>query len=84
MITEFILKLKKVRVRTDRENFDNFENFKKALEDGTSNVRFSRIFSDPKPEPEHTGAGTKRHGDSIEHLYRRDGKSARPKFLSGR
>ena len=73
-------KIEKVRGRTDRENFDA----KKTLEDGTSNVRFSRIFSDAKPEPEHTGAGTKRHGDSIEHLYRRDRKSARPKFLSGR
>ena len=72
-------KIEKVRGRTDREYFDG----KKMLEDGTSNVRFSRIFSDAKPEPEHTGAGTKRHGDSIEHLYRRDRKSARPKFLSG-
>ena len=44
---------------TDRENFDA----EKKLEDGTSNVRFSQIFSDTKPEPEHTGAGTKRHGD---------------------
>ena len=71
--------IEKVRGRTDRKNFDA----KKLLEDGTSNVRFSRIFSDTKPKPEHTGAGTKRHGDSIEHLYRRDRKSARPKFLSG-
>ena len=72
--------IKKVSGRTDRKSFDA----KKLLEDGTSNVRFSRIFSDTKPEPEHTGAGKKRHGDSIEHLYRRDRKSARPKFLSGR
>ena len=72
--------IEKVRCRTDRENF----NAKKTLEDGISNVRFSRIFSDAKPEPDHTRAGTKRHEDSIEHLYRRYRKSARPKFLSGR
>ena len=71
-------KIEKVRGRTDRENFDA----KKTLEDGTSNVRFSRIFSDAKPKPEHTGAGTKRHGDSIEHPYRSDRKPERPKFLS--
>ena len=53
---------------------------KKTLEDGTSNVRFSRIFSEAKPKPEHTGAGTKGHGDSIEQLYRSDRKSARPIF----
>ena len=45
-------KIEKVRGRTDRENFDA----KKTLEDGTSNVTFSRIFSDAKPEPEHTTA----------------------------
>ena len=72
-------KTEKVRGRTDRENFDA----KKKLEDGASNVRFSRIFSDAKPEPEHTGAGTKRHGDSIEHIYRKGRKSSRPKFLLG-
>ena len=54
-------KTEKVRGRTDSENFDA----KKTIEDGISNVRFSRIFSDAKPEPEHTGAGTKRHGDSL-------------------
>ena len=73
-------KIEKVRGRTDRKNFDA----KKTLEDCTSNVRFSRNFSDAKPEPEHTRTETKRHGDSIEHLYIRDRKSARPKFLSGR
>ena len=73
-------KIEKIRGRTDRENFDA----KKTLEDGTSNVRFSQILSDAKPEPEPTGAGTKRHGDSIEHLHRRDRKSAKPKFLSGK
>ena len=45
-------KIEKVRGRTDRENFDA----KKILEDGTSNVTFSRIFSDAKREPEHTTA----------------------------
>ena len=61
-------KIEKVRGRTDGENFDA----KKTLEDGTSNVRFSQIFSDAKPEPEHTRAGTKIHGDSTEDLYRKD------------
>ena len=70
----------KVRGRTDRENFDTKKNTRSC---GTSNVRFSRIFSDTKPEPEHTAAGTKRHGDSTERLCRRDRKLARPKFLSG-
>ena len=43
-------KIEKVRGRTDRENFDAI----KTLEDGTSNVRFSLIFTDAKPEQEQT------------------------------
>ena len=72
-------KIEKVRGRTDGENFDP----KIALENSTSNVRLSWVFSDAKPEPERTGAVIKRHGDCIEHLYRRDRKSARPQFSSG-
>ena len=67
--------IEKVRGKTEKENFDA----KKTLEDGTSNDRFSKIFSISKPEQ--SGAG-KRHADSIEHLFRRDRKSARPRFLS--
>ena len=48
---------------------------KKTLEDGTSNDRFSKIFSISKPEQ--SGAG-KRYADSIEPLFREDRKSARP------
>ena len=74
---EFILKLKRLEVGQIGKTL-----VLRTLEDGTiSNARFSRMFSNAKPEPEHTGAGTKRHGDSIEHLYRRDRKSPRPKFL---
>ena len=47
---------------------------KKTLKDGASNDRLS---GQSGPEV------GKRRGDSIEHLYRRDRKSARPKFLSG-
>ena len=63
--------------QTGRENFDA----KKTLEDGASNDRLSKLFSISKSEQTGAGAG-KRHGDSIEHLYRRDRKSAR--LLSGR
>ena len=34
-------------------------------------------------EPEQTGAGTKRPGDSFEHFWRKRRKSARPEFLAG-
>ena len=50
--------------QTGKENFDA-----KKTEDGASNDRLSKLFSISKSEQ--TGAG-KRHGDSIEHLYRRD------------
>ena len=70
-------KIERVREKTEKENFDA----KKTLEDGTSNDRLSKIFTISNTEQ--TGAGVgKRHGDSIEHFYRRDRKSARPKFLS--
>ena len=56
---------------------------KKTLEDGASNDRLPKSLSISMSEQ--TGVESeKRHGDSIEHLYRRDRKSARPKFLSGR
>ena len=75
----FYFKIERVRVKTEKENFGA----KKTLGDGTSNDRLSKMFSILKSEQ--TGAGAeKRHGDSIEHLCRRDGKSARPKFISRR
>ena len=70
-------KIEKVRGKTDKENFDA----KRTLEDGTSNARSREFFDDSKPEQ--NGAGTKKHGDSFEHLYR-DQQDQRPKFLSGR
>ena len=73
---EFILKLRKVRGKTEKENFDA----KKTWEDGTSNDRFSKVFSISKSEQSRTG---KKHADSIEHLFRRDRKSESPRFLSG-
>ena len=69
-------KIEKVRGKIEKENFDA----KKTLEDGTSNGRFSKILSISKSEQSRAG---KRHGDSIEYLFRRDRKSARPRFLSG-
>ena len=71
-------KIEKVRGKTDKENFDS----KRTLEDGASNIRSSKLFADSKSEQ--NGAGTKRYGDSFEHLYRKYRSSARPKFLSGR
>ena len=73
MIMAFILKLKKLDVRLIKKG---------TLEDGASNVRSSELFDDSKSEQ--NGAGTKRYGDSFEHLYRKYRKSAKPKFLSGR
>ena len=70
-------KIEKVRGKTDKENGDT----KKTLEVGTSNIRSSQVFTTSNPEQ--NKAGTKRYGDTIEHLYRRKRKSARPKFLSG-
>ena len=72
-------KIERVRVKREKENFDA----KKTLEDGARNDRLSKIFSISKSVQAEAGA-RKRHGDSIEHLHRRDRKSARPKFLSGR
>ena len=70
---------KRVRGKTEKENFDA----KKTLEDSASNDRLSNISSISKSEQ--TGAGAeKRQRDSIEHLYRRDRKSTRRKFLSRR
>ena len=71
-------KIEKVRGKTDKENFDA----KRTLEDGASNARSSEFFDDSKSEQ--NGAGTKRYGDSFEHLYRKYRRSARPKFLLGR
>ena len=70
-------KIEKVRGKTDKENFDA----KRTLEDGASNARSNELFNNAKSE--HVNAGTKRYGDSFEHLYRRNRKSARPKFLAG-
>ena len=70
-------KIEKVSGKTDKENFDP----KRTLEDGPSNARSSKFFDDSKPEQ--NGAGTKRYGDSFEHLYKKHRRSARPKFLSG-
>ena len=74
----FYFKIEKVRGKTDKENFDA----KRTLEDGASNARSSEFFDDSKSEQ--NGAGTKRYGDSFEHLYRKHRRSANPKFLSGR
>ena len=68
-------KIEKVRGKTDKENFDA----KRTLEDGARNARSSKFFDDSKSEQ--NGAGTKRYGDSFEHLYRKYRRSARPKFL---
>ena len=70
-------KIEKVRGKTDKENFDA----KRTLEDGASNARSNELFNSTKSE--HVNAGTKRHADSFEHLYRKHRKSARPKFLAG-
>ena len=72
-------KIERVRGKTEKENFDA----KKTLEDSASNDRLSNISSISKSEQ--TGAGAeKRQRDSIEHLYRRDRKLTRRKFLSRR
>ena len=75
----FILRLKELGGRQKKRTYD----IKKLLEDGASNDRLSKSLSISKSEQTGAEAG-KRHGDSIEHLYRRDRKSARPKLLSGR
>ena len=70
-------KIEKVRGKTDKENFDA----KRTLEDGASDAGSSEFFADS--ESEQNGAGTKRHGDSFEHLFRKYRRTARPKFLAG-
>ena len=70
-------KIKKVRGKTGKENFDA----KRTLEDGASDARSSKFFADS--ESEQNGTGTKRHGDSFEHLFRKYRRTARPKFLAG-
>ena len=75
-------KIEKVRGNNDKENFDA----KRILENGKSNARSDGIFVASKPEQDGTGTirpGNKRFGDSFENLYRRNRKSAKPKFLSG-
>ena len=59
------------------ENFDA----KKTLEDGSGDATPGKFFDDSKPEQ--SGEGTKRYGDSFEHLYTRHRRSAKPKFLAG-
>ena len=76
---EIYFKIEKVRGKTDKENFDA----KRTLEDGTSNARSSEFFHDSS-KPEQNGTGTKRYGDTFEHLYRKhSGQTAKPKFLAG-
>ena len=70
-------KIEKVRGKTDKGNFDA----KRTLEDGASNFRSNEFFNDAKSK--HVNVGTKKYIDSFEHLYRRNRKSARPKFLAG-
>ena len=70
-------KIEKVRGKTDKKDFDA----KRTLEDGASDARSSEFFT--YPESEQNVTGTKRHGDSFEHLYRKCRRSARPKFLAG-
>ena len=75
-------KIEKVRGNSNKENFDA----KRILEDGTSNARSDGIFVASKPEQSGAGsirAGNKRFGYSFENLYRRNRKTAKPKFLSG-
>ena len=71
-------KIEKVRGKTDKENFDA----KRTLEDGASDAGSSEFFTDAKSGD--VNAGTKRYGDSFEHLYRKNRKSGRPKFFAGR
>ena len=68
--------------KSQREDRKENSDTKKTLEDGASNDRLSEIFSISKSEQTGAGAG-KRLGGSIEPLYRRDTKLARPKFFSG-
>ena len=70
-------KIEKVRGKANKENFDA----KRTLEDGLGDVGSRESFNNAKSE--HVNAGTKRYGDSFEHLYKKHRKSARPKFLSG-
>ena len=71
-------KIEKVRGKTDKENFDA----KRTSKDAASNARSSEFFDDSKSEQ--NGAGSKRYGDSFEHLYRKYRRSAKPKFPSER
>ena len=75
---EISFKVEKLRVKTDKENFDA----KRTLEDVAIDARSSKFFTDSKSEQ--YGAETKRYGNSFERLYRNHRRSARPKFLSGR
>ena len=70
-------KIEKVRDKTNKENFDA----KRTLEDGASNAGSIELFTDA--ESKHCNPGTKRYGNSFEHLYIKRRKSARPKFLAG-
>ena len=53
----------------------------KKLENGTSDDRLSNIFSVSKTEQ--SGRG-QRYADTAGYFFRRDRKSVRPRFLSGR
>ena len=67
-------KTEKLRGKDATENFDA----KKALENGTGGIRHGELSAHSNDQ---IGAGTKRSADSNEHLFRRDRKSARPRFL---
>ena len=78
LISEGIyFKIEKVRGKTDKENFEA----KRTLGNGASDAGTSEFFADS--ESEQNGAGTKRHRDSFEHLFRKYRRTTRPKFLAG-
>ena len=70
-------KIEKLRGRDAKEIFSA----KKTLEKGTTGVKRNELSANSNNQ---TGAGTKRSADSNEHFFRRDRKSARPRFLYGR
>ena len=67
-------KIEKLRGKDATENFDA----KKTLENSTSSIRRKEFSTNSNTQ---FGAGTKRSTDADQHLYRRDRKSVRPRFL---
>ena len=74
-----ILRLKELEERQKKRTLTLRKHYKIAQ----AMIYFQKIFSISKSEQTRAGAA-KRHGDSIEHIYRKDRKSSRPKFLSER